>query len=85
MLAMANVEADDVCFLGLNYMIFAWQDLSTEVKLPSGNVTPPGWHWLQLADGVVGTRQLHGQGDLSLAQFLLFKVRISSIPSESSY
>jgi hypothetical protein len=74
MLSKGDVHSDDVCFLGLNYIIFAWQDISTGVKPSNGNATPPGWHWLQLADDVVGTRQLHGQGDHSLAQFLLFKV-----------
>ena len=78
-LATGCVEADDVCFLGLNYIIFALQDISTGANLPAGNSTPSGYRWLQLADDVVGTRQLHGQGDLSLAQFLLFKVRVFSM------
>ena len=75
MLAKSEVHSDDVCFLGLNYIIFAWRDILSRDKAPTSSGTRPGWHWLQLADDVVGTRQLHGQGDQSLAHFLLYKVR----------
>jgi hypothetical protein len=81
MLIGGAVQPNNVCFLGLNYIMFAWQDIATEVASSSSNDKPPGWKWLQLADDVVGTRQLDGQGDLSLAQFLLFKVCIPKHPA----
>jgi hypothetical protein len=70
-----EVHADDVCFLALNYVAFALHAISNETTAPDHLNKPPGWHWLQLADEVVGRRQLVGHGDISLAQFLLFKVR----------
>lgn len=75
MLGRIDVHPDDACFLALNYMIFAWQDASSGGPTPNVDSKPSGWHWLQLADEVVGHRQLYGQGDASLVQFQTFKVR----------
>jgi hypothetical protein len=74
MLAAAEVLPSDVCFLGLNYIIFALCAASFEANRPVCDNTPDGWHWLQLADDVVGKRQLYGQGDISLAHYLVLKV-----------
>ena len=74
MLAAAEVLPSDVCFLGLNYIIFALYAASFEANRSVCDDTPDGWHWLQLADDVVGKRQLYGQGDISLAQYLILKV-----------
>lgn len=80
MIGSAEVHSDDACFLALNYIIFALHLASTDttVQGPHNNNKPAGWHWLQLADAVVGNRQLYGQGDISLAQFLVFKVCTAS-------
>ncbi|KAF1922590.1 uncharacterized protein M421DRAFT_352781 [Didymella exigua CBS 183.55] len=77
MLAVPEVHPDDVCFLALNYITFAFHAVSNETTAPGYESKPPGWHWLQIADEVVGKRQLVGRGDIHLAQFLLFKVRTS--------
>jgi hypothetical protein len=74
MLAAAEVLPSDVCFLGLNYIIFALYAASFEANRSVCDNTPDGWHWLQLADDVVGKRQLYGQGDISLAHYLVLKV-----------
>jgi hypothetical protein len=74
MLAAAEVLPSDVCFLGLNYIIFALYAASFEANRSVCDDTPDGWHWLQLADDVVGKRQLYGQGDISLAHYLVLKV-----------
>ena len=74
MLAGSEVLSNDVCFLALNYIIFALHAVSTEAMRPEYDGKPVGWHWLQLADDVVAERQLSGRGDISLAQFLVFKV-----------
>ncbi|UPX20508.1 uncharacterized protein EKO05_0010738 [Ascochyta rabiei] len=83
-LAKTEVHQDDVCFLALNYIIFAWHDASTETTGPSHVNKPAGWHWLQLADDVVGSRQLYGQGDVSLAQFLVFKALYCALIDQPS-
>lgn len=74
-LAVPEVHPDDACFLALNYIIFALHAVSNNTVAPDRQSKPPGWHWLQHADEIVGKRDLIGHGDLSLAQFLLFKVR----------
>ena len=75
--AVPEVRPDDACFLALNYIIFALHAVSSNTATSERQSKPPGWHWLQHADDVVGKRQLVGRGDISLAQFLLFKVRTS--------
>jgi hypothetical protein len=77
-LAVAEAHPDDVCFLALNYIMFALHAVCENTATLDRQSKPPGWHWLQLADGIVGKRQLMGHGDVSLAQFLLFKVRTST-------
>lgn len=80
MVAKSEVHSDDACFLALNYIIFAWRDALSEAPEPTPDDNKPaGWHWLQIADDVVGRRQFYGQGDVSLAQFLVFKVGIVPI------
>ncbi|KAH6629184.1 hypothetical protein C7974DRAFT_182614 [Boeremia exigua] len=96
MLAEAKVHPDNACFLALNYIIFALHAASTEGTRPGSDDKLAGWHWLQLADDVIGKRQFYGQGDISLAQFLFLKaiyctlvdqpgLAYSSIGSASSY
>lgn len=84
MLAVPDLHSDDICFLALNYIVFALHAVSNNATVPDSQSKPPGWHWLQLADEVVGKRQLMGNGDLSLAQFLLFKVRTPWLQQEIS-
>ncbi|XPS73054.1 hypothetical protein M3J09_005207 [Ascochyta lentis] len=84
MLAKPEVHHDDVCFLALNYIIFAWHDASSETAEPNPDNKPAGWHWLQLADDAVGSRQLYGQGDVSLAQFLVFKALYCALIDQPS-
>ncbi|KAF2998582.1 hypothetical protein E8E13_006361 [Curvularia kusanoi] len=72
MLSAPEVLPNDVCFLGLNYMIFAMY-IAVIGGTRSYESKPAGWHWLQLADDVVGQRQFYGQGDVSLAQYLVLK------------
>ncbi|KAF2623492.1 hypothetical protein BU25DRAFT_375634 [Macroventuria anomochaeta] len=83
-LAKAEVHPDDTCFLALNYVIFALHDVLTKTTEPSPDNKLAGWHWLQLADDVVGMRQLYGHGDLSLAQFLLFKALYCTLVDQPS-
>ncbi|KAJ4340612.1 hypothetical protein N0V95_007437 [Ascochyta clinopodiicola] len=83
-LSKPEVHQDDVCFLALNYIIFAWHDASIETTGPNPNNKPAGWHWLQLADDIVGSRQLYGQGDVSLAQFLVFKALYCALIDQPS-
>lgn len=82
MLSGAEIHPDNVCFLALNYIVFALHVTCTEAVRPESVDKLPGWHWLQLADDVIGKRQLYGQGDISLAQFLLFKVCIFCVVSD---
>lgn len=77
-LAEPEVHPEDVCFLALNYVMFALHAISNETTIPGRQNELPGWHWLQLGDEVIGRRQLVGLGDICLAQFLLFKVRTVS-------
>ncbi|KAJ4400363.1 hypothetical protein N0V91_008719 [Didymella pomorum] len=72
-LAVPEAHPGDACFLALNYIIFALHAVSNNPAAPDRQSKPPGWHWLQHADDVIGKRQLMGYGDVSLAQFLLFK------------
>lgn len=76
-LAVPEAHPGDACFLALNYIIFALHAVSNNPAAPDRQSKPPGWHWLQHADDVIGKRQLMGYGDVSLAQFLLFKVSTS--------
>jgi hypothetical protein len=77
MLAARVVHANDICFLGLNYVIFASMDALTDTTPPEISRPPPGWHWFLLSDEVIGKRKLTGRGDLSLIQFLIWSVSIS--------
>lgn len=81
MLLGAEIYPQDVCFLALNYIILALLDAHAKVARPSLGDKHPGWHWLDLADDVVGKRQLYGSGDTSLAQFLVLKVCLMALIS----
>lgn len=80
MLAVSGVHPDDFCFLALNYIMFALHAVSNNTTASDRQSKPPGWCWVQIADEVIDKRQFMGHGDISLAQFLLFKVRTSPAP-----
>lgn len=69
-----NVEKKEVCFLALNYIIFACSDILLNVASVSERGVLPGWKWFLAADELVGKRKLSGRGDLSLIQFLVYEV-----------
>ncbi|KAF1953249.1 hypothetical protein CC80DRAFT_596122 [Byssothecium circinans] len=72
MLAGRSIQATDVCFLALNYLIFACAEIaqSTQSNVHS---KPSGWHWFRVADKLVGKKVLGGQGDMSLIQYLILR------------
>jgi hypothetical protein len=74
LLASESVERSDVCFLALNYIIFASSDLLLDITPATEKKRMPGWQWFLAADELVGKRKISGRGDLSLIQFLMFEV-----------
>jgi hypothetical protein len=76
MLVSRVIHPSEVSFLALNYILFACVDILFDVTPPGVNSKPPGWHWFQIADELVGKRKLSGRGDLGLIQFLLWEVRM---------
>ncbi|PSN75475.1 hypothetical protein BS50DRAFT_671616 [Corynespora cassiicola Philippines] len=72
-LGARSIHPTDVCFLALNYIVFAVSDILVDATPPGVNSRPPGWQWFQLADELVGKRQLSGRSDLSLIQFLIWE------------
>lgn len=69
-------RGDSICFLALNYIIFACADVLREVELVQNPSTRPGWKWFSVADSLLGKRKLNGQADLCLIQFLIYEVRL---------
>ena len=65
-------QVKNVCFLALNYIIFACSDAHL---MHSADVSPPGWHWFQLADELIVKRKVSGRGGLHLVQILVYEVR----------
>lgn len=77
-LATGLLPADAVVFLALNYIIFACCDVLRTNSPSVPNSTPPGWHWVELADSLVDKRTLLDSDlDHTVLQFLLFQVRYS--------
>jgi hypothetical protein len=74
MLATQAIHSSDVCFLALHYIAFACSDIAVDAFPVSVGGSPPGWHWFQAANDLVGQRELSGRGDLSLIQYLIIKV-----------
>jgi hypothetical protein len=68
-----TVGKDDVCFLALNYIIFACADILRHSSTATSQDKLPGWQWFQVADGLVGKRKVSGRGDISLVQFLVYE------------
>ncbi|KAH8816078.1 fungal-specific transcription factor domain-containing protein [Xylogone sp. PMI_703] len=73
LLASSSVDPSEVCFLALNYIVFACADVLLGVSTTTKHSTPPGWHWFLAANDLVGKRKVSGQGDLSLIQFLVYE------------
>ena len=67
-------EPGDIHFLALCYTVFACCDVVSAIG-PSDDDKPRGWHWVQLADGLIDKKLLlSGNEDLTLIQYLLFQV-----------
>jgi hypothetical protein len=74
MMLLPSVPITEINFVALNYLIFACVDILTGRTFPEENSKPPGWHWYQTAQGLVGERKLSGSGDLSLIQVVILEV-----------
>jgi hypothetical protein len=74
LLAIESVGRSDVCFLALNYIIFASSDLLVDTTPATEKSRLPGCQWFLAANELVGKRKISGRGDLSLIQFLMFEV-----------
>jgi len=66
-------RGDDICFLALNYIIFACADILRNVEPVQQPLPCPGWNWFLAADSLLGKRKLSGQADLCLIQFLIYE------------
>ena len=75
-LATRVVNAAEISFLALNYIIFSCADIMVDTTSLGAITKPAGWQWYQLADQLVGKRKVSGQGDLVLIQFLIWEVSI---------
>lgn len=62
------IQPNDVCFLALNYIIFAVVDILIDTASVRQTNRPPGWQWFQIAEDLIGKRKLSGRGDLRLLQ-----------------
>ncbi len=74
LLLSSSVDIGDICFLALNYIIFACCDILPAVVTVTDRKRLPGWQWFLTADELVGRRKMGGHGDLTLLQFLIFEV-----------
>ncbi|KAF4547899.1 Transcription activator of gluconeogenesis-like protein 2 [Elsinoe fawcettii] len=63
----------EVCFLALNYIIFACVDFlrASDAEVPGQHF--PGWKWYLAADRLVGKKKTSGHGDLCLIQYLVYE------------
>ncbi|KIW12258.1 hypothetical protein PV08_09534 [Exophiala spinifera] len=71
----AFARSDDICFLALNYIIFACADILRNVD-PVHELTSapcPGWKWFLASDALLRKRKLSGKADLCLIQFLIYE------------
>ncbi|KAF2713963.1 hypothetical protein K504DRAFT_462421 [Pleomassaria siparia CBS 279.74] len=73
MLATRVIDASDISFLALNYIVFSCSDILVDTTHLGTISRPPGWQWFQLADQLVGKRKVSGRGDLYLIQFLIWE------------
>lgn len=76
MLSTSSIRRDDICFLALNYIIFACADILRDMTADKGRTRLPGWVWFLAADALVGRRKISGKGDLTLIQFLIYEVSL---------
>lgn len=77
MLSSGAAEGNNIAFLALHYAIFSCVDISSTTSVATQSALPGqqlGWRWIDLANGVIDKRQISGQGDLSLLQFLIVQV-----------
>lgn len=73
LLSERSVGREEVCFLALNYIIFACADILRHSSSANAEENLPGWQWFLVADGLVGKRKVSGRGDISLLQFLVYE------------
>jgi hypothetical protein len=78
LLAARAIYAGDICLLALNFLVFACSDIVVAASSSLGNNRPAGWQWYQQAEELISRRDIYGQGDLSLIQVLIIKVRFSA-------
>ncbi|KAJ9613883.1 hypothetical protein H2200_002019 [Cladophialophora chaetospira] len=71
----AFARNDDICFLALNYIIFACADILRNVDpIPSSrSALCPGWNWFLASDALLRKRKLSGKASLCLIQFLIYE------------
>ncbi|OQU94101.1 Fungal Zn2-Cys6 binuclear cluster domain-containing protein [Cladophialophora immunda] len=71
----AFARSDDICFLALNYIIFACADILRNVDpvQESTSAPCPGWKWFLASDALLRKRKLSGKADLCLIQFLIYE------------
>lgn len=80
--AGSSVDNSEVCFLALNYIIFACADVLLGISTSGKQRAPPGWQWYLAANELVGGRKVSGRGDFSLVQFLVYEVSPKLFVSE---
>ena len=73
-----TVDSTEVCFLALNYILFACTDILVHVSPTQERGRLPGWRWYLAADELMQKRKISGRGDFSLAQFLVYEVTLYS-------
>jgi len=66
-------EGDDLCFLALNYVMFACLETCASGLVRPGGV-PNGWEWFKLADELLEKRKISGRADIDLIQALIYEV-----------
>ena len=73
-LATGIADPPDACLLGLNYILFAYTDILTDISPVQERGRLPGWRWYHAADELMRKRKLSGRGDLALLQYLVYEV-----------
>lgn len=68
------IDRSEICFLALNYIIFASVDMLLDVQPVTERGRLAGWHWFLAANELVGKRKASGRGDLCMIQLLMFEV-----------
>lgn len=61
-------------FLALHYAMFAYVDIESDTSAYDLGSIPPGWHWSQLVDELIGKRPGCGAVDTTIVCVLIFQV-----------